>query len=123
MSNYIVLIAIYDKHGDAVRRTQVNVRNVVITDLESAREAIEEGLKRDGFEFTKEERKKYLITMLAKVDEYMTREEIIDEHCCVGKGMRANINRCACGFQWLNGEGYKHLAHINELEKQGIIKK
>lgn len=67
MGNYIATIEVYK--ATTTRTTQVNLRSVTITDLESARKAIDNQLKTDGFEYTQEELDAYYITMLAKVDE------------------------------------------------------
>lgn len=68
MSNYICTIEVFTLENGR-RRTQMNLRNVKITDLESARKAISKQLKVDGSTFTKKERDSYYITMLARVEE------------------------------------------------------
>lgn len=68
MSNYIVLLEVFTFENGS-RRTQLNLRNVKITDLTSARKVIDKQLKVDGFKYTKKERESYYIKMLTKVDE------------------------------------------------------
>lgn len=69
MSNYIALLEIYDTEGKMYRRTQINVRDCIITDLQSLQPHIEAALKRNGFEFSERELASYYIVMLAKVDD------------------------------------------------------
>lgn len=68
MSNYIATIEVYAADG-VIRRTQMNLRNVIITDLKSARQAIDKQLLVDGFEYTQKELDAYYIALLVKVDE------------------------------------------------------
>lgn len=71
MGNYIVGIVWYKGNGTVGRRTDLNLRNVTITDLQSARKAIEYQFEeRDGFEFHGEfNRDSYYIANLCKVDD------------------------------------------------------
>lgn len=71
MSNYIVKIVWYSPYGEVLRQTNLNLRNVVITDMGSLKEAINHQFtERDKFEPTSLMRKhNYLIDMLCKVDD------------------------------------------------------
>lgn len=71
MSNYIAGIVWYKGDGTVGRRTDLNLRDVTITDLESARKAIEYQFeKRDGFDFHEPfNRDNYYVAQLCRVDD------------------------------------------------------